>query len=53
MDGDLLLDRNGFDSAAIEHIASVATVEDHIDIGGFGEISGCLHIMKNSNHQVI
>jgi hypothetical protein len=39
MDGDLLLDRNGFDSAAIEHNASVSTVEDHIDIGGFGDIS--------------
>ncbi|GJM86938.1 hypothetical protein PR202_ga02842 [Eleusine coracana subsp. coracana] len=51
-DGDLLLDGNGFDSAAIEHDASVPRAEDYIDIGGFGEISGCLNKMTRSHHQI-
>ncbi|KAK3155362.1 hypothetical protein QOZ80_2BG0202260 [Eleusine coracana subsp. coracana] len=51
-DGDLLLDGNGFDSAAIEHDASAPRAEDYIDIGGFGEISGCLNRMNRSHHQI-
>ena len=51
-DGNSLLGGNGFDLAATEHKPSMPGVQDYIDIGGFGEISGCLQIMDSSHHQV-
>ena len=51
-DGNLLLGGNDFDLAATEHKPSMPGVQDYIDIGGFGEISGCLQIMDSSHHQV-
>ncbi|OEL32000.1 DNA repair and recombination protein RAD54 [Dichanthelium oligosanthes] len=49
-DGSSLLDGNGFDLAATEYKSS--GVQDYIDIGGFGEISGCLQKMNSSRHQI-
>ncbi|AQK75165.1 DNA repair and recombination protein RAD54 [Zea mays] len=49
-DGDPALDGTGF--AATGHKASIPGVQDYADIGGFGEISGCLQKM-NSTHQQI
>ena len=51
-DGNSLLGGNDFDLAATEHKPSMPGVQDYIDIGGFGEISGCLQIMDSSHHQV-
>lgn len=51
-DGNSLLGGNDFDLAATEHKPSMPAVQDYIDIGGFGEISGCLQIMDSSHHQV-
>lgn len=50
-DGNSLLDGDGFDLAATEHKSSLPGVQDYIDIGGFGEISGCLQKMNSSHHQ--
>ncbi|RLN09840.1 DNA repair and recombination protein RAD54 [Panicum miliaceum] len=51
-DGNSLLGGNDFDLAATEHKPSMPGVQDYIDIGGFGEISGCLQIMDSSHHQI-
>ncbi|KAF8779903.1 hypothetical protein HU200_002172 [Digitaria exilis] len=50
-DGNSLLDGNGFGLAATE-LSSKLSVQDYIDIGGFGEISGCLQKMNNSHRQI-
>ncbi|CAN6245995.1 unnamed protein product [Urochloa humidicola] len=51
-DGISLLNGNGFDLAATEHKSSMPGVQDYIDIGGFGELSGCLQKMNSSHHQI-
>ncbi|XP_062221914.1 DNA repair and recombination protein RAD54 [Phragmites australis] len=51
-DANSLFDGNGFDLAATEHKASISGAQDYIDIGGFGEISGCLQKMNSSHHQI-
>ncbi|XP_025823979.1 DNA repair and recombination protein RAD54 isoform X2 [Panicum hallii] len=51
-DGISLLGGNEFDLVATEHKPSMPGVQDYIDIGGFGEISGCLQIMDSSHHQL-
>ena len=52
--GHVLLDGNGLDSAATEH-NTVSTSREKLydDIGGFGEISGCMQKMNSSNQQVV
>ncbi|KAM0895634.1 hypothetical protein ACQ4PT_023723 [Festuca glaucescens] len=49
----MLLDGNGSNLAATEH-NTVSTSKERIytDIGGFGEISGCVQKMNSSNQQI-
>jgi DNA repair and recombination RAD54-like protein len=48
----MLLDDSGLDLAATEH--NTASRENmYTDIGGFGEISGCVQKMNSSNQQVV
>ncbi|KAJ1256270.1 hypothetical protein BS78_K054500 [Paspalum vaginatum] len=47
-----VMDGNGFELADTQHKASMPGVQDSVDIGGFGEISGCLHKMNSSHHQI-
>ncbi|CAM0943959.1 unnamed protein product [Alopecurus aequalis] len=49
----MLLDGNGLDLAATEH-NTVSTSKEKLynDIGGFGEISGCVQKMNSSNQQI-
>ncbi|KAL6912084.1 hypothetical protein ACP4OV_000889 [Aristida adscensionis] len=49
---NLQLAGNALDLAATEHKASVSGLQDYIDIGGFGEISGCMQQMNRSHHQI-
>lgn len=50
----MLVDGSGFDSAATGHNkVSTSGGQDYIDIGGFGEISGCVQKMNSSNQQVV
>ncbi|CAL4967142.1 unnamed protein product [Urochloa decumbens] len=50
-DGNSLLGGHGFDLAATDK-SSMQGVQDYIDIGGFGEISGCLQKMRSCHHQI-
>jgi DNA repair and recombination RAD54-like protein len=50
----MLLDGNGSNLAATEHkTVSTSTERIYSDIGGFGEISGCVQKMNSSNQQVV
>lgn len=51
-DDNSFLDDNDFELAATQRKASKPDVQDSIDIGGFGEISGCLQKMNSSHHQI-
>ncbi|KAM0926962.1 hypothetical protein ACQ4PT_003108 [Festuca glaucescens] len=49
----MLLDANGSNLAATEHsTVSTSTERIYTDIGGFGEISGCVQKMNSSNQQI-
>uniref|UniRef100_J3LHD5 DNA repair and recombination protein RAD54 n=2 Tax=Oryza brachyantha TaxID=4533 RepID=J3LHD5_ORYBR len=51
-DDCMVLDGSEFESAATEHEAFNSGGKDYVDIGGFGEISGCVQKMKSSNQQI-
>lgn len=52
-DSYMLLDGNSLESAAIEHNKiSTSGEKYYTDIGGFGEISGCVQKMNSSNQQI-